>query len=300
MDEPGESRDREQQPLFAPSRRRRDGGMGLFAGTLVAILLVLGGVGSWLWLRSDTEPDAGTPAAEAGDLPPVRAEPPDGGAAPAADSALDLPPLDASDAFIRDLVAGLSERPSWARWLVTDDLARRFVEAVVRVSAGSSPAPVLEEVEEMEPDAGFRVARSEGGLVIDPASYRRYDLHAATIASLDTDGTARLYRQLRPLFREAHRELGLVDESFEETLARALGTLLAVEVPEGPIEVQPEDGTYVFADPALESLSPAAKHLVRMGPENTSLVQAKLRELADAIGVRPLPPRERPAGVGGA
>ena len=49
--------------------------------------------------------------------------------------------------------------------------------------------------------------------------------------------------------------------------------------------VEPDGGLWAFSDPAVERLSPAQKHLVRMGPDNAALVQAKLRELADALGV---------------
>ncbi|MCL4837280.1 MAG: DUF3014 domain-containing protein, partial [Thermoanaerobaculia bacterium] len=43
-----------------------------------------------------------------------------------------------------------------------------------------------------------------------------------------------------------------------------------------------------FADPELEALPPAAKHLLRLGPDNARRVQEKLRALAAAV---PLTPR---------
>jgi hypothetical protein len=46
--------------------------------------------------------------------------------------------------------------------------------------------------------------------------------------------------------------------------------------------------THAYADPWLEDLSPAQKQLLRMGPSNQRRVQAKLRELAVAMGM----PRE--------
>ena len=38
-------------------------------------------------------------------------------------------------------------------------------------------------------------------------------------------------------------------------------------------------------DPALENLAPAQKQLMRMGPRNTKIIQAKLREIATALGI---------------
>lgn len=272
-------------------RGRRRGETSSYAkwviGGLLALLVV---AGAWFLLRSGDGPGAGAPSAGERAPAPARTGPPEPGAV---EPGIELPALAASDTLVRALAGGLSERPGWASWLGMDGLVRRFVLSVAGVSAGASPR---EHLEPLEPDDDF-VARDAGGrTVVDPAGYRRYDLQAAIFASLDAEIAARLYRVLHPLFEEAHRELGLGERSFDETFARALGRLLAVEVPEGPVELVADGGVWAFRDPALESLSPAAKHLVRMGPENARRVQEKLRELAGAIGVEPLPP----AGVEGA
>jgi hypothetical protein len=41
-----------------------------------------------------------------------------------------------------------------------------------------------------------------------------------------------------------------------------------------------------FADEKLESQGPVEKHLLRMGPRNTKLIQAKAREIAQALDLR--------------
>lgn len=257
---------------MAMSRRRGESSDRLrLIGGAIVVALILGGA-LWYGLRSgDGEPsdDGATPR--------------DAVAAPTAseDSAPDLPPLEASDELVRRTVAGLSSRPELAEWLATEDLARRFVGAVVQVAAGRSPR---DELETLEPEGSFQVREPDTAAVIDPAAYERYDPVAATVASLDTEGTAELYRRLRPLFREAYRDLGFSEGSFDGTLARAVEELLAVPVPEGPVHVVPDGATaYAYRDPALEELSPARKHLLRMGPENIRRVQGKLRELADAL-----------------
>lgn len=278
----------------AGRRRLAWRGRPRLVGGAVVLALLLGG-GVWWWLSSRDVADRTVRADGAVDPPPAPAAP--------ADSAASLPPLDASDARVRELLSGLSSRPELAEWLVTDRLVRRFVGAVVSVAAGTSPR---DELEFLDPEGEFRVREGgEGGearrggaataATIDPASYRRYDPVAATFASLDTEGTARLYRRLRPLFREAYRELGFSEGSFHGTLARAVENLLAVPVPEGPVEVVPADEGlgWAYRDPALEALSPAQKHLLRMGPENVRRVQAKLRELAGALDLPLLRPPER-------
>jgi hypothetical protein len=289
-----------ERPAFFPRRQRGLSGRPR-AVALVAVLVLLAGGGVWYWLASRDGSETTIRGGDLGEPPPARAAP--------ADSAADLPPLDASDALVRDLVAGLSSRPRLAEWLATDRLVRRFVGAVVSVAAGTSPR---DELAFLDPDGAFEVrgSRADGDgaaaddepatgdsvagdgsgaagrpAVIDPASYDRYDPVATTIASLDTEGTAEIYRRLRPLFREAYRELGFSEGSFDGTLARAVENLLAVPVPEEPVEVVPAaEGTdWVYRNPDLEGLSPAQKHLLRMGPENVHRVQAKLRELAGAL-----------------
>ena len=43
--------------------------------------------------------------------------------------------------------------------------------------------------------------------------------------------------------------------------------------------------SYTYEDARLESLSAAQKQLLRMGPRNVRLVQAKLREIAPYLGI---------------
>ena len=56
-------------------------------------------------------------------------------------------------------------------------------------------------------------------------------------------------------------------------------------VVDGDVELTPKVITYAFADPALERLRPAQKHLLRMGPKNERAIQAELRALATALGI---------------
>lgn len=277
----GDVPDRIEGESFATFlRRRRQPGKGRLAVFAAAILVLAVAGGTWFWLRSRTalQPTVATP--EIGDTSrsTTATEPP-----------LDLPALDASDAFVRQLAASLSAHPQWAKWLVTDDLVQRFVAAVVSVSSGASPAATIEF---LDPGGEFRVRQSGGRTLIDAAGYRRYDLVAQSFASLDTEGTARLYRQLHPLFEEAYREQGFRQGGFDDAFALAVQTILAVNVPSAAVEVVPTGAVYEFRDASLAALSSAEKHLLRMGPDNARRVQAKLRELASVLGID----AGRPAG----
>ena len=67
------------------------------------------------------------------------------------------------------------------------------------------------------------------------------------------------------------------------TLATAIDNILAVPVPPEPPRVELDVKTYLFVDPALESLTPAEKHVLRLGPQNAREVQSKLRDLRDGL-----------------
>ena len=243
-----------------------------------AVIIFVGLAAYWFFGRGGDAPIEPTPTAVVEPAPsvPVTPDP----------EPFALPALDDSDAVVRDLVAALSAHPGLAAWLVTDGLIRRFVVAVDNIADGSNPA---QHVPFMRPDTRFRTAGEEPELRIDPASFSRYDTHAQIVASLDTDGIAELYRRLLPLMDEAYAELGYPDTTFSNAFARAVAHLLEAPVIEGQPALVPRASFFEYTDDELESLSPAHKQFIGMGPENMRAVQAKIREIATAIGIGDLP-----------
>lgn len=225
----------------------------------------------------DIEPQV-VPANSAKDSGPVAATEPPPRAV--------LPPLDESDAKVREWAATLSEHPQLATWLVPDHLVRRLVASVDNIARGESPRPHLST---LAPEGAFQ-ARLEGDRTrVDARSYKRYELLTDVFTSLDIAGTARLYHDLEPLLEESYQELGDPDREFRDVLAAAIDRLLAVDVPAGSPELQREPLFYRYSDPELEVMTPAEKHLLRLGPENAAKVQTKLRFLRAALD---LPPAE--------
>lgn len=209
--------------------------------------------------------------------------------APDADAALGrgglnitLPPLEMSDAIIRELVGKLSAHPSVAAWLVTNGLVRNFTVVVVNIAEGRTPAPQLRRV---RPTGTFRVSQRGADTVIDPRSYDRYTALAEASASLDPAGSARLYTGLKPLIDQAYAELGYPDIPFDRMLERAIIRLLETPVVEDPILVEPEGIGWVYADARLEDLSGAQRQLLRLGARNQQVVQGSLRNIARALGI---------------
>lgn len=191
--------------------------------------------------------------------------------------------LDESDGVIRNLLASLSTNPTLAEWLKNDDLIRRFVAAVDNIAHGQSPRSHLSF---FKPKGDFTVKEEEGSFSIDPRGYRRYDVVADVFGSLDVNGLSELYPRLMPVFQQAYRELGYPEEDFHNTLIAAMTELLEVPVVNRDVVLMKDDVQgYNFADPQLESLSQAQKHLLRMGPNNIRKIQSQLRALASALKI---------------
>lgn len=281
MYEPDDLGPRNSAPIFTSRRRRRPRRARWPALLVIGALAAAGG--TWYFLDTRDATSAPSPSFDVVEpLAAVEAEP-----AIARTMPTDLPSLGASDELLRRLAPALSAHPRVAEWFATDALIRRFVVSVVNLAQGRSPRARLEF---MAPSGDIGVRAAGERLILDPDSYRRYDGIAEAFGSMDAEGVAELYHRLRPLFDQAYRELGLPRRTFDEQLALAFGRVLAFEPPEGPVVMVDEGGIYELADPRLEQLSPAAKHLLRMGPDNARLVQAKTREIARAMGIDPRVP----------
>jgi hypothetical protein len=215
------------------------------------------------------------PAATKSAAPPAAssASPPLGGKG----DPITLPPLDASDT----LVQALTESPAVMAWLPTTGLIRNFTVVVSNIAEGATPARQLKV---LRPQGPFRIASRGATTTVDPRGYDRYATIADAIASVDPGGAARLYATLKPRIEDAQRDLGSAD-TFDHTLERAIIALLSTPVLDGSEALKPKGIGYGYADPRLESLTPAQKQLLRMGPRNVRVIKAKLRDIALALGI---------------
>lgn len=232
----------------------------LSAGVLAAL--------AWWWTRQ-TEPSA--PPPEPAATAPAAAEP-----APAAPVEAPVAPERA-----RPLVEDVSADPDFRRWTAEGELVQRWVVVTDNLAEGVSPRRVLDF---LVPERPFAVVEKGGRQVIAPAAYARYDGLARVIASVEPRAAARLYRALHGPLEAAYRALGYPAGSLDDVTSRALRRIEGAPVKDGDVEVVPEGGGWAYADPALEELSEVEKHLVRLGPANARLVQAKARALREALG----------------
>jgi hypothetical protein len=242
----------------------------------LALIAILAGGYAW-WSRRPQPVHRVAPPATA---PAPSVAPP---RAVAAES-ISLPPLGDTDALVRQLVGRLSSHPQVANWLATDQLIRNFTVVVTQISNGRTPTKHLQA---LRPRGRFVVAKDARGLYVDPASYRRYDEYADAISALDPEGTARVYETLKPRIQDAYRELGYPEGDFDSALKRAIVLLLETPVVEGRVGVEGTPPLYTFTDDRLELLAGVQRQLLRMGPRNERMVQAKLRAIAPLVGIAP-------------
>jgi len=203
-------------------------------------------------------------------------------AVPKDESPLARMTLEQGDGLMREKAKDLSAESRWATWLKTEDLLRRLAAATALVADGKSPRASLEF---LAPGQPFRVVQKNGGVYADPRSYSRYDGVADVIRSIDADRAAAVIGELMPLLQKAYAELGGPKGDFKDAWLQAINGLLSTPVVQGDLRLRKKVVTYALADEALEKLSPAQKHLLRMGPQNAVKIQAKLRQIALAMGV---------------
>jgi len=229
-----------------------------------------------------------------GGRPTVRVEPigaashPEGDPAPEAteptgvvEAAFRAEPAAVDGGGLVGLLTGLSRHPQWAAWVVTDDLLRRVVDSVEAIADGYSPT---EELSFAVRDGRFLVREDGGRLVIAAGTFRRYQLAVEVLQSIDAADLVAIYRRLAPEIEALRADNTWHRGDFEDRLREAVDHLLAVDLPDGPLEVERRTTCYVFADDRYERLSNAQRQLLRMGRANAAAIQESLREIRAAFG----------------
>lgn len=190
-----------------------------------------------------------------------------------------LPPLADSDAAFRNAVVALS--PDFAEWLQSDNLISKYLTIVNDFSQGLR---IYKHMRFLQLKKPFQVLQDQRGIYIDPQGYRRYDQLAAAVNAINIRDTMQLYHRFRPLFVQVFGQFGYPhDYRVEDIFAKAVANILAAPILEGRIDLIRPTVRYKFSDKKLEALNPVQKQMIRMGPQNTRIIQNKLRLLIEAL-----------------
>ena len=234
-------------------------------------------------LKTETEADLTLAAPANAELKPVANTETTAKSPAEQDSALrqePLPDLLSSDQTVRQAAIRLS--PGLSAWINTDQVIRKFVLIANDFSQDQRVNKHMSFLRLQDP---FFAEQIGNDLFIAPKNYQRYKPFAMAIQAIDAKKAAALYRRFRPLMLQVFRELGYPkDITLESIIQKAASEVIAAPLIKEPIMLIRPSVYYRFADPKLEALNPVHKQMIRMGFENTRIIQDKCREILVEIG----------------
>lgn len=196
-----------------------------------------------------------------------------------------LPALNDSDGWLREKLASTA-----LPWLAETELVRTSATVLANAARGEVPRKF---VEFLAPDGGFTVANMGGRIIAASTSHARYSNFVTSLTRVEPAYAAELFAAVEPLLLEALRELG-GDADGKVATPRELATAaldIALATPTDGVAnaplVQP-NVIYKYADESLEELAPLQKQLLRMGPENLTVLRPWLETFAAAVAAQPL------------
>lgn len=191
-----------------------------------------------------------------------------------------LPELVKSDQpFSQDVLAISAQlQPS----LFQNELIRKIIFSINDMAQGMRPP--VKRLRELAFSSPFTVTKEGDKLYMSEASYHRYDELAQAVNSIDEQAAVALYQKYLPLFQQVFAEFSY-PENYQvlDIIKSATAKILEAPFINKKIELIHPTVRYKFADPKLEKLSSLDKQMLRMGPENTRIIQDKLRKLAQAL-----------------
>ena len=240
---------------------------------VAAVVIVGGGLYFW-WLSRIPSPPATPPVATATDVAV-------GGKRPTRQP-LELPSLDQSDTFVREMVATLSKHPQLARFLATKQIINTVVLAAEQIGNGKTPAVPFKA---LRPGMRLMIIGQESGR-IDPASYVRWESDVASLVSVKPDEAAQLYVNLKPLFDQAYADLGHAGGDFDTSIAKAIKMLADTPEPTEEPVLMKRPAYFEHTDAALRSLKPVQKQFLLLGGERRTRVRQWMQSFARALALK--------------
>ncbi|MFA5983556.1 MAG: DUF3014 domain-containing protein [Methylococcaceae bacterium] len=190
-----------------------------------------------------------------------------------------LPNLENSDGLFRESLIRIS--PALGEWLVGDQLIRKGMLIINDFSQGQR---LVKNIAFLKLKQRFVADVGNQGLLMGPTSYQRYNEFVAAVDAMDVGALLALYKSFKPLCQQVFAEFSYPQAyRLDDVIAKAAAEMLAAPIIEAPIELVNFGVRYKFASTDLEALSPVQKQLLRMGPENTRILQNKLRLIIEAL-----------------
>ena len=185
-----------------------------------------------------------------------------------------------ADTYARESIESVNGGKALAQFVAGDYIVERAVAIVDALRRGEVPYKLLPVGRPSKPfsisDDGLRVT-------MDPSGFSRYDGFTQWVNGIDVLAIVELLNDYEQIATEALSRMGVSDFDIRSAVLAATTEILATPIaPQSP-ELMKREANWVYMDPELEALSSLQKQVLRMGPENSGIIQAKARELRGAL-----------------
>ena len=215
------------------------------------------------------------PAPPAEETPPISLpEPAIPAVIPTAEPAVEpLPSLFESDDPVRDALAAIPLGTVGQQYLMPSNIIERSASLIYLTAQGDVPYKL---VPISRPKAAFPIVDDGTQVLADPEGFARYDPITRWIESLDAVAIIDAFARFLPLLREAWGFYGEDPAYFDLAVIETLDTIIATpEIDITDERLIRKEAVWIYENPAIESLAPVQKQILRIGPSNASAVKQK-------------------------
>ena len=185
-----------------------------------------------------------------------------------------------ADTYAREIIETVNGGKALAQFVAGDYIVERAVAIVDALRGGEVPYKLLPVGRPSKPfpvsDDGLRVT-------MDPSGFNRYDGFAQWVNGIDVMAIVELLNDYESIATEALSRMGVDDFDIRSAVLAATTEILATPISSEGAELMKREANWIYMDPELEALSSLQKQVLRMGPENSEIIQAKARELRGAV-----------------
>ena len=185
-----------------------------------------------------------------------------------------------ADTYAREIIETVNGGKALAQFVAGDYIVERAVAIVDALRGGEVPYKLLPVGRPSKPfpvsDDGLRVT-------MDPSGFNRYDGFAQWVNGIDVMAIIELLNDYESIATEALSRMGVDDFDIRSAVLAATTEILATPISSEGAELMKREANWIYMDPELEALSSLQKQVLRMGPENSEIIQAKARELRGAV-----------------
>ncbi len=189
--------------------------------------------------------------------------------------------LDTSDEGFKKAVTTVST--DLGDWFEIKDVIRKYIVLIHDVSQNKI---LFKHKNFLKVPKKNMVREDDQGLYLTKEGYQRYDRFANALVAIDVKKGVGLYLSFKPLFNKVYKTFSYPESyKLEDIFLKAAANVINAPVEEGRVGLVKHTLFYKFSKRKLERLNDVEKQMLRMGPENTKKIQAKLRQLVEAFSL---------------